>query len=167
MASIIVVDDKPKFLALHKGALEAAGHDVIPAPGSSAGEVYETLKNRLGGKRDTADFLYLDVHLGNDMFGGIHLYNMLVGGGYRYSWSHTLVVSTLACDPINLAAWDTTSAREDYLIRVFVETARIPYENVFRALSGGHGAVMKRIADLAKQPLDTRCTVCDQLLEWR
>jgi hypothetical protein len=52
--------------------------------------------------------------------------------------------------------------------RVFVETAGIPYANVFP--SNNQGGVYKfidRIAELMKQPLNRACRECGQALAWR
>ena len=78
------------------------------------------------------DVLVLDVALGVDHFGGIDFHNKLVDGGYRRRWRNVFIWTMHTYSDIANAVYKQSgSNNEQYILRVFCETAGIPYLNVW------------------------------------
>lgn len=152
MAKIILLEDRPEEASRKIAFLQSARHSVNWIRRASDDERTTSASEAL--LASTYDFLVLDIFL-EDKFGGIHIYNRLIHSQLRKRWSHTLIWSMYTGPRVK----EATYGEHEFPIRVFVETAGIPYENVFASHSGGAAPILQRIDELLSVPKD-RCPVC-------
>ena len=107
------------------------------------------------------DVLVLDVALGVDHFGGIDFHNKLVDGGYRRRWRNVFIWTMHTYSDIANAVYKQSgSNNEQYILRVFCETAGIPYLNVWRTGFGGNDALVLRLREIVDTAPDRHCRHC-------
>lgn len=157
MSSIIWIEDQTERVTKLISDFLDNGHTVDWIDEPSDVERYDLAREKLREKE--YDFLLLDIAL-EDKFGGIHLYNKLVGGQYRSRWKNTIVWSRYTGPRILEAKY----GKHEFPIRVFVQTAGIPIQNVLNAVVGGTSTVLNRIAELEKET-SPKCYVCNRDLE--
>ncbi|MEZ6142094.1 MAG: hypothetical protein R3B84_16135 [Zavarzinella sp.] len=160
---VIVVNDVPYLRESIKTQLEERGYFVTSVNANTHAEFLPKLRAHLN-RINLYDFLILDIQLGNDFFGGIHLYNALVSQNKRLCWKHTIILSQHAHKPIHSIGWSTSDIREAYIIRIFAETAGISEDNIFNSLHDAHEPVFARMNKLLYQPPAPICYACHQHL---
>jgi hypothetical protein len=166
MSRIFIVEDRKDPRDRYKEKLEESGHTVESPEYSTVEEFYDHLRP-LCENKDSFDFFVLDIKFGSDVFGGIKLYNLLVGSGCRCAWNHVIICSTHCQDPITASSWHSRHPDESFILKIFVETAQIPYDNCIRAEHKGDADELLRIVNSLKDlPKDSFCTFCEQRLSW-
>lgn len=140
MANIILVDDREQSGKHTKESLEAEGHHVEWIQEERVGPCQDILWDALRAR--IWDILVLDIQLGAEVYGGIWVYNNSVQGGHRDRWKHTIVYTKHSGPNVRIA----THPSHEFPIRVFVDTAGIPFENVVQSNVEGRQPLLDRIS---------------------
>jgi hypothetical protein len=159
LSSIILIDDSPVTRNNISQALTGAGHTVLAVPEDTKIGFLMSLTHQFQETPDNVwDFLVLDIQYGSSLYGGIWLYNDLVAGNYRKNWRHTLIYSRHVADRPEEA-----TSGEALVLRVFVETARIPYlDYCVNSYKGGRQELLTRIQHLGPLPREPFCNECQK-----
>ena len=147
MAAILIIDDRGSLGRNTKEALVKAGHGPVELVCNDyVGEFYDDITQTHFGEKHW-DVLVLDINFQTDDFGGVWLYNKLIHGGFHTNWNHTIIYSKYAGD--NIAAADSGEAFD---LRIFADTAGIPFDCVLPNTKGGRQLLVDRVNDLLGIP---------------
>jgi len=150
MAKVLFIDDVNAVCENVKERLEPY-HEVITIQKRRWDDACDEAGKILGISEDNAfDALVLDLHYDSQHedarqgdFGGIWIYNELVRLGLRARWTDTIIYSRLV--PPN---WNAASTGKELAIRVFLNTADIPYDCAVLNTLMGVDNLIDKIAEL-------------------
>jgi CheY-like chemotaxis protein len=144
MANFLLIEDDNTVAREKQRNLERLGHQVYWAHAPSDAGRFDSARIILQEK--DIDALFLDIAL-EERFSGIFLYNRLAAA-YRELWKHTFIWSKYT----NSQLREMHHGDYEFPIRVFVDTAQIPDENLFRSSSNIDLEILKkRLVDLGLQ----------------
>ncbi len=146
--NVLLVEDRKDGANLVNNQL-ADKHHVRWVDAPTDAELFKAVAKHL--EESQWDVLCLDIRL-QDRYGGIHLHNKLKSSGLGDRWTHTIVLSMYASPAtVSESVWP----QDEFPIRIFIETAGIPVENVIYKETSA-GKIAQRIDKLgsAKESKD-------------
>jgi CheY-like chemotaxis protein len=148
MARILFVDDKRGMCDNVKEKLTDLGHHVETIARTIWSDACKEAQNKMN--ESYWDVLVLDMHYDSQRdiarpgdFGGIWLHNDLVKLGLRAKWRHTIVYSRYLPPD-----WGKKSEGATLAVRVFLDTAGIPYDCALTNDAFSPDKLSERIASL-------------------
>lgn len=161
MRSALLVDDNGSERETKEKLLRSIGLSVFAPEAERVSDFHDGLVQVFNQGSTVFDLLVLDIVIGVDLFGGIDLYNKLVDGGYRARWRNVFIWTKQTYDDIAKASFrKRDSSNEQYILRVFCETAGIPYGNVQRSDHGGVKNLKEKVTEILALPGDKICRQC-------
>lgn len=140
---LLVVDDFPKQADHVATACRKQGHHVDVVDEDRLEDATDAVRRLL--LEHEYDVLILDMAWTSDLYAGIHLYNRLQHQDiYRDKWEHTIVYTQHTGADIRNASKQSST----FPIRIFVETAGIPFENVLNNKTHGRLPLLERLEEL-------------------
>jgi len=178
MTRILLCDDNESELNYKSSILRSGNISVDEISKQTLKDMHDAARSALDAPQSAPyDAVIFDVAIGAaDFYGGLQLHNKLVAGGYRNKWRHTILwtkhVFSDAANAVYVRDFSRgldSSEMEKHLgrltsfvIRMFAETAQIPYANLLR--TGGYGsrnAELDRIREVVSLPAATTCAWCN------
>src|SRR5216683_2671519 len=145
MASVLIFNDRQVQAEIQEEAAGAAGHKIQLVVEHNVQAAVQSLQNHLASS--VWDVLVLDIDIEHvDPFGGIWIYNRLAAGVGRARWQHTIIFTKWLNQNQKLA--HATFGSHEFVLRVFADTAGIPFDNVLSNKMDTQPALVARIKEL-------------------
>lgn len=155
MSSVLVVDDRVDLGEKTVEALRNAGFLAELVAREYSGEFYDAIRLGYFGQEEREalgveawDALVMDINWHTDKWGGIWLYNKLAKY-HRECWNHTVIYTKYAGTRLPVANEDEG---ELFKLRIFVDSAGIPYDCVLDNVSGGRPKLVRKLEELGLKP---------------
>lgn len=142
MSSVLVIDDDQAKGEDIRDSLRKAGFMSELVCEEYLGDFFERLRrNEL--QAQVWDAIVFDILFRKNRWGGVFLYNKLVGSGLRNRWKETIIYTRYAGD--NVAG---ATEGEQFILRVFADTAQIPFECVLPNFISGRTNLITKLNDI-------------------
>ena len=143
---VLIVDDRQDTGADTRKALEDAGFYAVLVSQQWVGDFYDEIREKHF-HDETWDVLVLDVNFHRDACGGIWLYNKLAHGHHLDCCGHTVIYTKYAGADIRGA-----KDGERLWLKIFADTAGIPFENILPNTTSKRQNLITRIKELLGLP---------------
>lgn len=143
--SVLIIEDVLRAAERIRDRLIGCGHHAEMICEEYVGDFYDSVRNRPFAER-VWDVLVLDVNFHTEHFGGIWLHNKLARN-HRDRWKHTIVYTRYGGTTV-AGATDDPTTHEAFVMRVFADTAGIPFDCVLSNKVKGDQPLIDKINEL-------------------